>query len=180
MSTTTIDEQLAELRRRVDRLQALGGAIAENGRIKRHLDALRRQDAAVQTALREASDEAEDELAQLRMRLAVAEWSLVADISDDWESFAIAVEEELRGWDTYLERLQTTAATRAWKARERAEVAIGEVRSCRIAVDARLAQVRNSAGDRATEQRRQVTEARDELGQKADELPAKLDRTEQT
>jgi hypothetical protein len=174
MSTTTIEDQLAEFRGRVDRLQALAGAVAENARIQRHVDALRRQEAAVLAAFREAPDEIEKNLGQLKTRLAVAERSLAADISDDWATFAVAVEEELRSWDTYLERLQATAATRAWKVREQAEAAIGDVRSRRIAVDERLAQARDAAGDACEEQRNRVTAARDELEQKADELSTKL------
>ena len=57
------------------------------------------------------------------------------------------MEAELHSWDTYLERLQTSVAARAWKAREQAETAIGDVRSRRIAVDEHLAQVRDAAGD---------------------------------
>jgi hypothetical protein len=174
MSTTTIEDQLAEFRRRVDRLQALAGAVAENARVQRHVDALRRHEVAVLAAVREAPDEVEEKLGQLKTRLSVAERSLAADISDDWPSFAVAVDEELRSWDTYLERLQATAATRAWKAREQAEAAIGDVRSRRIAVDERLAQGRAAAREAWQEQRKRIGAARDELEQKADELSAAL------
>jgi hypothetical protein len=174
MSTTTIEDQLAEFRRRVDRLQALAGAVAENARVQRHVDALRRQEAAVLAAVREAPDEVEEKLGQLKTRLAVAERSLTADISDDWPTFAVAVDEELRSWDTYLERLQATAATHAWKAREQAEAAIGDVRSRRIAVDERLAQGRAAAREAWQEQRKRIGAARDELEQKADELSSAL------
>ena len=64
---------------------------------------------------------------------------------------------------------------KAWKAREQAEAAIGDVRNRRIEVDERLAQARNAAGDAAEDARRRVTAARDEFEQKADELSAKLD-----
>jgi hypothetical protein len=174
MSTTTIEDQLAEFRRRVDRLQALAGAVAENARVQRHVDALRRQEAAVLAAVREAPDEVEEKLGQLKTRLAVAERSLTADISDDWPTFAVAVDEELRSWDTYLERLQATAATHAWKAREQAEAAIGDVRSRRIAVDERLAQGCAAAREAWQEQRKRIGAARDELEQKADELSSAL------
>ena len=95
---------------------------------------------------RQAPDEVEEKLGQLKTRLAVAEHSLAADVSDDWATFAAAVEAELRSWDTYLERLQTSVAAKAWKAREQAEAAIGDVRSRRIAVDERLAQARDTVG----------------------------------
>ena len=49
MSTTTIEDQLAEVRRRIDRLQALAqaGVAAESARIQRHLDALHQEEASV-------------------------------------------------------------------------------------------------------------------------------------
>lgn len=176
MSTTTIEEQLAEIRARIDRLRACeqAGVTAERARIRRHLDALYRQEASVRDAVRHAPDEVEEKLGQLRTRLGVAEHSLAADVSDDWASFAAAVEEELRGWDTYLERLQTSVAAKAWKAREQAEAAIGHVRSRRIEVDERLAQARAAAGDPSADARERVTAARDALEQKADELSAKI------
>ena len=175
MSTTTIEEQLAELRGRIDRLRTLeqAAAGAERARIRRHLDALQQEEASVRDAVRHAPDEVEEKLGQLSTRLVVAEHSLAADISDDWTTFAAAVEAELRRWDDYLERLQTSVAEKAWKARERAEAAIGDVRNRRIEVDEHLAQARSAAGATA-DARRRVTAARDELGQKADELSARL------
>jgi len=145
VSMTTIEEQLAEVRQRIEQLHAAGGV----PRLQRHVDLV---------------DDVEQKLVQLKMRLDVAERSLAADLSDDWATFAAAVEAELESWDTYLERLQTTVAARAWHAREQAEAAIGDVRSRRIAVDDSLA---HGARDR-------VTAARDELEQTADELSAKL------
>ena len=145
MSTTTIEEQLAHVRQRIEQLHVSGTA----PRLQRHLDLV---------------DDAEQRLAHLRTRLDVAERSLAADVSGDWVTFAAAVEAELESWDTYLERLQTTVATRAWHAREKAEAAIGDVRSRRLAVNASL----------AYGARERVTEARDELERKADELSAKL------
>ena len=113
-------------------------------------------------------------LGQLRTRLDVAEHSLTADVSDNWATFAAAVDAELRSWDTYLERLQTSAAAKAWKAREQAEAAIGDVRSRRIEVDERLAQARDSADDSSEDAWKRVTSARDALEQKADELSARI------
>jgi hypothetical protein len=145
VSTPTIEEQLADVRRRIEQVQAAGGT----PRLQRHLDLV---------------EDVEQRLAQLKTRLDVAKRSLAADTSDDWATYAAAVEAELESWDTYLERLQATAATRAWHARERAETAIGEVRSRRIAVDESLAH----------RDKERVSEARDELAQKADQLSAKL------
>jgi hypothetical protein len=176
MSTTTIEDQLEEVRGRIDRLRALeqGGVTAERARIRRHLDVLHLQEASVRAAVRHAPDEVEEKLGQLRTRLHVAEHSLAADASDDWATFAGAVEAELRRWDTYLERLQTSVAAKAWKAREQAEAAIGDVRGRRIAVGERLAQMRASTGATSQEARKHITAARDELEQKAAELSTKL------
>jgi hypothetical protein len=145
VSTTTIEEQLARIHQRIDQLHCSATAT----RLQRHLDLV---------------EDVEQKLAQLMTRLEVVERSLTADVSDDWAAYAAAVEAELESWDTYLERLQTTVATRAWHARELAETAISEVRTRRLAVDDSLA--------RGVRER--VTEARDELEQKADELSAKL------
>jgi predicted nucleic acid-binding Zn-ribbon protein len=172
MSTTTIDDQIAEVRRRVDRLPARAQAAAP--RIRRHLDALHQEEAAVRAAVRRAPDEVEEKLGQLRTRLDVAEHSLEADASEDWETFVAAVEAELQSWDTYLERLQTSVAARAWKAREQAEAAIGDVRSRRIALGERLVQMRDSDDAAAQEAMKHITASRDELEQKATELSTKL------
>ena len=99
---------------------------------------------------------------------------MVADVSDEWTTFAAAVEDELRSWDTYLERLQATAAAKDGNARERAEAAIADVRTARIAVYDRLAQAREDVNGAWHEQRNDVSAARDELEQKADELSAKI------
>jgi hypothetical protein len=176
MRTTTLDDQLGGVRRRIAGLQALGqtGLVAEGGRIQRHLDALYREEEAVLAAAREAPDEVEERLARLRTRLAVAENSLVADVSDEWTTFAAAVEDELRSWDTYLERLQATAAARAGNARARTEAAIADVRTHRIAVWDRLVVARAEVNGTWHEQRNQVSAARAELERKAAELSANV------
>jgi hypothetical protein len=173
MSTTTIEEQLAEIRGRIRRLRTNVHAAApsEWARIHRHLAVLQQGEASVRAAVREAPDEVDEKLGQLRTRLDVAEHSLTADGSSDWKTFAAAVEAELHAWDSYLERLQTSVAARAWRAREQAEAAIGDVRSRRIEVDQRLAQAHDDASEEA---RQRVTAARDQLEQKADELSARL------
>jgi hypothetical protein len=171
MSTTTIGAPLEDARRRIDRLQTFAEiAAADSSRIRRHLDALHREEASVLAAAREAPDEVEERLGQLTTRLAVAENSLLADVSCEWTRFAAAVEDELRGWDTYLERLQATAAARAGNARERAEAAIADVRARRIAVYDRLAQARADVNGAWHAQRNHVNAARDELEGKAAEL----------
>jgi hypothetical protein len=174
MSTTTIEDQLTDVRRRIARLRALAqtDAVEERARIQRHVDALHREEASVLAAERRAPEEVEERIAQLRTRLAAAESSVTADISDEWMTFAAAVEEELRSWDTYLERLQATAVAKAGTSRERAEAAIADVRSRRIAVYDRLAQAWQEVDGAWREQRNQVSAARDALEQKADELSA--------
>jgi chromosome segregation ATPase len=172
MSTTTSEDELAEICRRIDRLQARMQVGAP--RIRRHLDALHREEASVRAAVGDAPDEIEEKVGQLKTRLDVAEHSLEADASDDWATFAAAVATELRSWDTYLERLQMNVATKAWKTREQAEAAIGDVRSRRIAVGERLAQALAESDDTSQETRKRITAARDELEQKAAELFTKL------
>jgi hypothetical protein len=99
---------------------------------------------------------------------------VAADVSDEWTMFTSAVEDELRSWDAHLERLQAMAAAKPSDARERAEAAIADVRSRRIAVYDRLAQARENVKGAWHEQRHHVTAARDELEHRADELSAKL------
>jgi hypothetical protein len=176
MSTTTIEDPVKHAGRRIDRLQAFTqiGAAADSSRIRRHLDALHREEAAVLAAARTAPDEVKEKLGQLRTRLAVAENALVADVADEWTTFAAAVEDELRSWDTYLERLQATAVAKAGNTRELAEAAIADVRTQRIATYDRLAQAREHVNGAWHEQRNHVGAARDDLEQKADELSAKI------
>jgi hypothetical protein len=177
LNITTIEDELAEVRFRIDRMQARAQAGVPADvlpRIQRPLDALHQDEASVRAPASQAPDEVEEKLGRLKSRVDVAEHSLTADLSDDWATFAAAVEEELRGWDTYLERLQTGVAANASKTREQAETAIAEVRSRRIAVEERLAQACDGAGDGGREQRERVTAARDELAQKAHQLPTKF------
>jgi chromosome segregation ATPase len=174
MSRTTSEDQLAQIRGRIGRLQALAqvDAAAGRSRIQRHLDALHHEEASVAAAVRSAPDEVEEKLGQLKTRLAVAESSLLADVSDEWTTFAAAVEDELRSWDTYLERLQATTAAKARDRRERVEAAIAEIRARRIAVDDALAQAQEHVNGAWHEQRNRVSAARDDLERKADELSA--------
>ena len=175
MSTTTItiEDQLAEVRRRIDCMQACAQACGLP-RVQRHLDALQHEEASVRAAARHAPGEVEEKLAQLGTRVDIAEHSLTADLSGDWPTFVAAVEAELDSWDTYLERLQTSVATSAWESRARAETAIAEVRTRRIAVAAHLGQAPERTGDTWREQRARVAVARDELEEKTDELSTKL------
>ena len=175
MTITTIDDQLAEVRFRTGRLEALGQAgVAADvlPRIQRHLDALHRDEASVRAAAGQAPDEVEEKLGRLQSRLHVAEHSLTADLADDWATFAVAVEADLRSWDTYLERLQATAAEDATADREQVESAIADLRTQRLAVAASLAQAQEQVENAWREQRDRLGVARDELDKKADELSA--------
>lgn len=170
-TTTTIDDQLAEIRNRIDRLSS--HARSDAPRVWRHLDPLRRAEGAVLAALRQGpADEVEENLAQLKTRLDIAEHSLEADDAEDWASFAAAVEAELQSWDLYLERLQTTAVAKAWKTREQTEAAIGDLRSHRIAAGERLAHVRRTSGEVSPTARKHITAARNQLDKRAADLSA--------
>ena len=70
MSTTTIEDQLAEVRRRIDCMQACAQACARWAtRVQRHLDALHEEEASVRAAARQAPGEVEEKLGQLRTRV---------------------------------------------------------------------------------------------------------------
>jgi DNA repair exonuclease SbcCD ATPase subunit len=172
-TTTTPEDELAEVRRRIDCMQACAQACGLQ-RVRRHLDALHEAETSVRAAARQAPAEIEEKLGQLKTRVDVAEHSLTADLSGDWPTFVAAVEAELDSWDSYLERLQTNVAATAWNARTQAETAIAEVRTRRIAVEEHLAHARDHTDDAWQEQRKRVTAARDELEQKADELSTKF------
>ena len=177
MNSTTIVDQLAEVRLRIGRIEAraqAGVSADVLARIQRHVDALHHDEASVRAAAGQTTDEVEEKLGRLTTRLDVAEHSLAADLSPDWATFAAAVEEELRSWDTYLERLQTGVAANASRTREQAEAAIADVRSRRIAVEERLAQACDGFGDGGHEHRGRVTAARDELTRRAHQLPTKF------
>ena len=176
MRMTATEDPLEDVRRRIDQLHAFArsGSAADQSRTRRHLNALQQEEATALAAARAAPEEIDEKLGQLRIRLAVAEKALLADLSDDWTRFAAAVEDELRSWDIYLERVQATTAAKAGSARERAEAAIAEVRAQRIAVHERLAQAREDLDGARREQRNHVSAARTELERKADELTAKI------
>jgi chromosome segregation ATPase len=171
--TTPIEDQLAEVHRRINCIQACAQACGLP-RVRRHLEALRDADASVRAAARQAPGEVDEKLERLRTRVDVAEHSLSADVSGDWPTFVAAVEAELDTWDTYLERMQTSVATNAWAARTQAETAIAEVRRHRLAVDEHLEHARDRTDDAWQDQRARVTAARDELQQKVDQLSTKF------
>ena len=99
-----------------------------------------------------------------RLYRRVIEWSQTQRPHQARESLFLALAGSpataaLLGLAELAEARGDTAAARcakAWKARERAEAAIGEIRSRRIAVDERLAQARDAAGDASQEARKRV------------------------
>jgi hypothetical protein len=165
---TSIDDRLAQLYRRIERLEGLAkadSAVAASSRIQRDLGALYDRQTLVLAAARRNPDDVEETIALLKSRLAVAEHALIADISDDWKTFVAGVEEELRSWNTYLERLQASLAVYDQNARGRVRAAINEVRTRWNAVCDQLLQ----AGDEQS-QRERIAAARDELAYQADKL----------
>jgi hypothetical protein len=167
MPTTTIQEQLEEVGRQVDRLQARAraGAAQIKPRIQRHVDVLHREEASARAAIRNAPDRAEDRLTRLRTRLEIAEQSLAADVSEDRARFTALVDAELHNWDAYFERLDARP-----EAREQAAAALDHLHRRRAEVGERLAQLRAASQDAWREQKAHVISARDELEETADEL----------
>jgi hypothetical protein len=119
----------------------------------------------------------EDRLAQLQRqiheleeRLRVTQKSATADAARDRAAYVHAVEEELHGWDDYLERMQAQAALRAQSTRDQAEQAIRDLRRRRSEVAGRLAAVRAAPDDNWEDQRKDLADARGDLHREADEL----------
>lgn len=171
MTTMTTERRLAELSRRIAALDV--SARSGDGltpRTQRHLDALRRHEARARAAIGETPEEIDGALAQLEMRLDVAGHSVTADAATDRSAFTSAVDQELDGWDAYLERLQTSAATRAGRARAQAEAGIGELRTQRLEVERRLAELRSGSPDAGPQLETRVIAARERLEQTADHL----------
>jgi hypothetical protein len=165
-----VDHRLAELSRRIDRLEGLAqvdAAVDASPRIRRDIGALQDGKELVLAAARRAPDDVEETIGLLQTRLAVAEHAAVADLSDDWNTFAAGVEDELRSWNAYLDRLQASIAGKNRNARGQADTAIGDVRTRRVAVYDELLH----AGDRQA-RRERVAAARTELVEQADELSA--------
>ncbi|HZQ64890.1 MAG TPA: hypothetical protein VFA66_06665 [Gaiellaceae bacterium] len=176
MTTTPVEDRLAGIRRQIEGLQERVGAAAADAkpRLQRHLDALQQEESSARTAVRDASDEIEDKLARLETRVDVARRSLAADAAESRAEFAAAVAHELHGWDAYVERLQMKAAARAGNGRERAEAALAELRTRRVAVGEQLGQLQAASGDAWREQTTRLAAAREEFERKVDELSTKL------
>ena len=79
------------------------------------------------------------------------------------ESFADAVEAELDGWDAAIERMQARAAAKAYSTRDQAETSVAELRKARNRVAERLTEARSSTGEAWEEHKKHVTAALDDL-----------------
>jgi hypothetical protein len=176
MGTTSVDERLHEMRRQIDALEAQRRASTgeAQSRIERQLATLRRQQASARAAAEQRADGFDGKFEQFQARLHVAQSAVAAELSDDRKEFTATVEDELRNWDTYFERLQAQTALRAASAREEAESTISDLRQHRNNIAERVAAVRSGSGDAWGEQKKQIGAARDELERRADELAAKL------
>ena len=176
MSTTTKEHRLAEIRQRIDDLEAhAGDGTAEpRARLQRRFDALRDDADAASVALDEKADAVEERFAELESRVDIAAKREAAEMTSDATSFADAVEAELHDWDAAIERMQARAAVKAYSAREKAEASVAELRKARNRAADRLAESRSSTGEAWEEQKKRVTAALDDLEQKAREAAAKF------
>jgi chromosome segregation ATPase len=174
-TSTTTETQLAQIHRRIDRLDlsARGAGEAAIG-LRRRVTVLRRQEASARADVSEAAARVEQSVRRLDETVGLAEKRAVADVADDAEGFLDAVSSELHDWDVCLERLQLRAATAAGSGRRRAEAAIRELRRRRNALGESIADVR-SAGEAWRERRGRIRAARDALERGVAETQARLD-----
>ena len=176
MATTTVEERLAEMHGQIEELdsKARAGTDEAKSRIRTQLGALREQETSARAAAKHGVDAFLEKSEQFESRLHVAQSAVAAELTEDRQKFADAVEDELHEWDTYFERLQAQTALRAANARERSETAISDLRRRRNALAERLAEARSASADAWDAQKHCLVAARDELEQKAYELSAKF------
>ena len=165
MTTKTIDDVLAEVRRQIDDLEARADAsVAETrDRLRHRIDVLREEEASARAAVRERAQTVDETVRRLEIDLAIAEDRFASETAADAAAFADAVEAELRDWDDAIERLQTRAATGSEKAREQAEAEVAALRHTRNEAAASLAALRASAQDAWHEHRNRVRNALEQL-----------------
>ena len=174
--TMTKDGRLAEIRQRIDDLEARArdGTPEMQERFRRRFDALLDDAEAANAAIDERTVLAEEKLFDLEARVDSTAKRVSAELSGEKESFAHAVEEELDGWSAAIERLQARAAVKAASARDQAETSVAELRQARNRAAERLAEARSSTGEEWEEQKKHVTAALDDLEQKAREARARF------
>lgn len=176
MSTITKGQRLAEIRQRIDDLEAQvrSGPRETQERLQRRIGALLEDAEAARAAIDERTILAEQNLLDLEARVDSSAKRVSAELSGDRESFTHAVEEELDGWNVAIERLQARAAAKASSARDQAETSVAELRQARNRAAERLAEARSSTGEAWDEERKRVTAALDDLEQRAREATAKF------
>lgn len=176
MSTMTREERLADIRQRIDDLQAQarrGPRETQEG-LQRRISALVDDAEAARAAIDERTILAEQRLLDLEARVDSTAKRVSAELSGDRESFTHAVEEELDGWNAAIERLQARAAAKASSTRDQAETSVAELRQARNRVAERLDDARSATGDAWEEHKKNVTAALDDLEQKAREATARF------
>ena len=178
MSTMTKEEKLAEIRQRIDDLEAQGSERSRGEtqeRLQRRIGALADDAEAARAAIDERAVLAEQKLSRPRGLASTGTAKRVsAELSGDRRSFTHAVEEELDGWDAAIERLQARGAAKASSTRDQAEASVAELRQARNRAAERLADARSSTGEAWEEQKKNVTAALDDLEQKAREATARF------
>ena len=176
MSTMTKEERLAEIRQRIDDLEARSqGATAEaQARLQRTFEGLRGDADAARAALEEKAEAVEERFTDLQSRIDIAAKREASELAGDATSFADAVEAELRDWDAAIERIQARAAVKAYSARGRAEASVTELRQARTRAADRLAESRSSTGEAWEEQKKRVTAALEDLEQRIRAATAKF------
>jgi hypothetical protein len=176
VSTMTKEERLAEIRQRIDDLEARSqGAGAEaQSRLQRTFEGLRDDADAARAALDEKADAVEERFTDLESRIDIAAKREASELAGDATSFADAVESELRDWDAAIERIQARAAVKAYSARERAEASVAELRKARNRAADRLAESRSSTGEAWEGQKKRVTAALEDLERNVREAAAKF------
>jgi hypothetical protein len=172
----TTEERLAKMCGQMEELEAKARSGSRHAipHIQRQLAAVREQEASARAAANKTAEPFDERFEQFEARLRVAQSSVTADLAENRQAFADAVEAELQTWDAYFERLQAQTALRAASAREQAEAAIRDLRRRRNAVGERLASARAASDEAWTEQKKRLAAERDELERKADELSAKF------
>jgi hypothetical protein len=176
MTTTTVEERLAEVGRHIDELEARAraGEAEVKPRLQARVVELRRDVESAATAMRAAPGTAEDKLRELDTKVDIGRHRLQSELAEDVREFADAVEAELRDWDASIERLQTKAAGAAGSTREHAEDAIADLRQRRNRVAEHVGSARATTGEAWRAQKARVEGELDELERKAGELTAKL------
>ncbi len=176
MSTMTKEQRLADIRQRIDDLQAQarrGPRETQEG-LQRRIGALVDDAEAARAAIDERTVLAEQKLLDLEARVDSTAKRVSAELSGDRESFTHAVEQELDSWNAAIERLQARAAAKASATRDQAETSVAELRKARNRAADRLAESRSSTGEAWEEQKKRVTAALDELEHKAREATARF------